>query len=168
MLRNEHTLPAFDIRIEVEQELIEIRSENAIKYVNIRDVRQVTMMNEFQNYYNVIKNAAKFKIDGAPLSGVVLTDTSTGIKVVKQMYVEVVPSNYNVAMDVGSRDHRKVLRERMFLAIGNELIQCKQPVKKLLQKLGEYEPKARTILKEHRLNLSKEKDLQQFIALLKL
>lgn len=167
VLRNQHTLPAFDIRIEVEQELIEIRSENVIRYVNIRDIRQVTMTGKFQNYYNVIENAAMFKIEGSPLSGVVLTDTSTGLKVVKQMYIEVIPSNYNVALDVGSRDNRKMLRERLFLSIDNELIQCKQPVKKLLQKLGKYEPKARTVLKEHRLNLSKEEDLQQFVALLK-
>ncbi|HYG01339.1 MAG TPA: hypothetical protein VD927_02790 [Chryseosolibacter sp.] len=166
ILRNKHRLPPLSIRIEIEQELIEVKSENSIKYVNLRDVNKVIMTGALQGH-DVVENGANYSIDGTPISGVVITDTTSSMKVVKHLYIEILPANYNVAMDVGSRDNRKMLREHLYLANGNDLISCRLSTRKILPKLGSYEQKARAILKSHRLNLSKERDLKQFLTLLK-
>ena len=67
---------------------------------------------------------------------------------------------------MGSKDHRKVKKEKLYISHGNKLILAKGSSKKVAKQLGSDNEKALTIIKEHKLKLSKETDLITFVSLM--
>ena len=114
----------------------------------------------------VIKQAEGFTFNEEPLKGLVVIHKGQHYSAVKHFYIEFLQANYNVAMDVGSRDHRKVKREKLYIAQGNQLVLVKGNEKKTVSKLGEDKDEAISIIKEHHLKLTQEKDLYRFVDLL--
>jgi hypothetical protein len=100
------------------------------------------------------------------LKGIAMVYPGNLCSAVRHLYIEFLPANYNVAMDVGSKDHRKVKKEKLYLTRGKELVLVKGSEKKIVSQLGIAPERALTIIKDHGLKLSREKDLIAFIELL--
>jgi hypothetical protein len=166
VLSNGFTIPDIPVKIEIEQSYVEISYNGEVKYLKFQDIDYISALNQLPGKNAIIKNANGFKVNNVPLKGVVKVYQQKKYSMVKHYYIEFLQANYNVAMDVGSKDHRKVKKEKLYLAKEGTLFSVKGPSKKVVAQLGDDKEKAALIVKQHKLNLSNENDLLRFIELM--
>lgn len=154
------------VRIEIEHANVEIKFNGEVKYLDLKRVDFLKYDGNQGGDRQVIRKADGYVFDDKPLKGIVVVYTGARYTAIKHFYIEFLQANYNVAMDVGSKDHRKVKKEKLYITQSNQLILVKGTAKKFASRLGADEEKARLIIKEHKLNLSKEKDLCKLVDLL--
>jgi hypothetical protein len=167
VLKNGMIITDFPVKVEIEQANIEIQYDNEVKFLNIRQVDHVNLVDELNHTRRTVKKANDFTFNNVPLKGIVMIDSGELYNAIKHFYIEFLQANYNVAMDVGSKDHRKIKREKLYLAQGTRLIQIKGSNKKIVKQLGSDEEKAIALVKTHKLDLSREADLVKFVGLMK-
>lgn len=166
VLKDGYVIKDLPVRIEIEQPNVEVKYNGEVKYLDLKRVDFINYAGNEDNAGLVIKQAEGFTFNEEPLKGLVVIHKGQHYIAVKHFYIEFLQANYNVAMDVGSRDHRKVKREKLYIAQGNQLVLVKGNEKKTVSKLGGDKDKAISIIKEHHLNLTQEKDLYRFVDLL--
>lgn len=166
VLNDGYAIEDLPVRIEVEQANVEIKYNGEVKYLDLKRVSFINYDDGLGGDRKIIKQADGYIYDNAPLKGIVVVHAGARYDVIKHFYIEFLQANYNVAMDVGSKDHRKVKKEKLYLAKGSHLILVKGSEKKITSRLGADEEKARLIIREHKLNLSKEEDLGKLADLL--
>jgi len=166
VLRNGNIIGDLPVRVEIEQTNIEINYKGELKYLDLKEVDCVNLTDKGTGKKRTIRKANEFIFNDIPLQGVVEVHTGKQYNAIKHYYIEFLQANYNVALDVGSKDHRKVKKERLYISHDNKLILAKGSSKKIAGQLGSDKEKALTIIKEHKLNLSKEADLVTFVGLM--
>jgi hypothetical protein len=166
VLTNGLVIDDFSVKVEIEQANIEIQYNGEVKFLNIKQVDYINLIESHSGKKSVVKKASEFTFNDTRLKGLVVVDSGARYNIVKHLYIEFLQSNYNVAMDVGSKDHRKVKRSKMYLAQGPKLILIKGSNNKIVKQLGPDKENALAIAKAHKLNLSKEADLTRFIELM--
>ncbi len=156
------------VRIEIEQANIEIMFNGEVKYLDLKKVSQLSYADSQNKTRQVIKRADEFMVSDVPLNGIVMVHQGDRYSAVKHFYIEFMPANYNVALDVGSRDHRKVKKEKLYLTTteGKFLVPVKGKEKHIASKLGADGDKALAIIKQYKLKLSREADLYKLVDLL--
>lgn len=166
VLKNGLKVDQYPVRVEIEEGHVEILYEGETKYLDIGKVDYIRLSGDDNKRKWVIRNADEYSLDSTPLRGVVLVREGKTYTAVKHVYIETLPANYNIAMDVGSKADRRVMRDRLYLSTGGKLIPVKGSVKKIAQQMGQDKEKAIAIVREHRLQLSRESDLLAFVALI--
>jgi hypothetical protein len=151
-----------NVRIEIEEGIIELQLDDKIKYIALKDVKSVKIHSELP----LVQSGSLYFYEGLPLHGVVELNQGTKYSLLKQYYIEFLKANYNVALDVGSKNHRKVKKESFFIVDGKNLIQVKGSSKKVVAQLSVDKEKAMSLLKANHLKLSNETDLRRFLTLL--
>lgn len=167
VLKSGNVIQGLPLKIEIEQGNVEIQYNGETKFLNLNAVDYINYNDIKTGAKSVIRSANQFTIDGTPLKGIVKVEEYVGqYKVVKHFYIEFLQANYNVAMDVGSKDHRKVKKENLYISNNNKLILVKGSSKKIAEQLGADKEKALRIIKENKLKLTNEEDLINFIRLI--
>lgn len=167
VLKNGSIIPDCPVRIELENANAEVILKGEVKFINRNFVSYIKVPNDVGGDSSIVKLLHQYTLDGVPLSGVInLIHNGKKYAVLKHYYFEFLAANYNVAMDVGSKNHRKIRKEKLFLAKGNDLFEVKGSTKKFTEKLGDDENKAQEILKANKLKLSDAEDLTVFVKLL--
>jgi hypothetical protein len=167
VLKNGHVIESLPIRVEIEQANIEIQYNGEIKYLDLKEVDFVNFTEGTAPTKSVIKKGNAFTFKEVPMNGIVAIHNYGELySIVKHFSIEFLQANYNVAMDVGSKDHRKVKREKLYISQGQKLVLAKGSGKKIAAQLGADKEKALAIINEHGLNLSREADLITFVSLM--
>lgn len=166
VLNDGYAIEELPVRIEIEQANVEIKYKGEVKYLDLKKVDFIKYAGNQNGARQIIKRADGFMLNNVPLKGIVVVHKGERYLAIKHYYIEFLQANYNVAMDVGSKDHRKVKREKLYIARGNQLILMKGKEKKIAAKLGADKDKAISLIKEHHLNLSQEEDLNMLVDLL--
>jgi hypothetical protein len=154
------------VKIELENANVEVNYNGQVKYLNLDKIDSIYFINELTQQKIVLKKADAFEYADEKLNGMALVQSNLHYGILKQYYIEILRANYNVAMDVGSKDHQKVKREKIYLMRENQLIAIKGSSKKIASQLGDDRYKALTIIKSQKLNLKDENDLARFIKLM--
>jgi hypothetical protein len=154
------------VKIELENANVEVNYNGQIKYLNLDKIDSIYFINELTQQKTVLKKANVFEYANEKLTGMALIQSNLHYGILKQYYIEILRANYNVAMDVGSKDHQKVKREKTYLMHGTQLIAIKGSSKKIVSQLGDDRHKALTIIKTQKLDLKDENDLARFIKLM--
>lgn len=166
VLKDGFMIKGLQVRIEIEQANVEINYNGKAKYLDLEKVDFINYTDGQTATKQIIKLAAEFSYRDVPLKGIVFVHKGERYVAIKNCYIEFLQANYNVAMDVGSKHHRKVKKEQLYVTKDNQLIQIKGSEKKIASRMGDDEKKALTIIKQYKLNLSREADLYQFVDLL--
>lgn len=165
-LRGGAVVESCPIRVEIEQANVEIKFKGEIKYLNLSKVDFINTV-DANGIQSVIRSAKQYTVDDVPLEGIVSVEhIGKEYGVIKHFYIEVLLANYNVAMDVGSKDHRIVKKERIYISQNSKLFSVKGSDKKLISKLGLDKKKTLQLIKDNNLNLSNQADLIAFVKLL--
>lgn len=155
------------VKLEIEHGNVEILYDNQVKFLDLKHVDFLYFHEGGVKNKAVISKGGIFTFKDAALKGVALVYDDGDYSIVKNYYIEFLQSNYNVALDVGSRDHRKIKRERLFISQQGKLILVKGSSKKIASQLGPDKEKALEIIKSNKLDLTDEPQLRLFIQLLK-
>jgi hypothetical protein len=150
------------VRLEIEQGLIELLLNDKTKYIALKDVQSVKIHSQSP----IVQSASLYSYKGTRLNGLVEVYKGTKYTLVKQYYIEFIKANYNVALDVGSKNHRKVKKVTFFILDGSNLILVKGSSKKVAAQFSADREKALTLLKTNNLKLSSETDVFRFVTLL--
>jgi hypothetical protein len=154
------------IRVEIEQANVEIKFKGEVKYLNLSKVDFINTA-DANGTPIIIRSAKQYSLEDVPLEGIVSVEhLGKEYGVIKHFYIEVLLANYNVAMDVGSKDHRIVKKERIYISQNSKLFAVKGSDKKLIAKLGLDRKRTLKLIRENNLNLSNEADLISFVKLL--
>jgi len=167
VLKRGDTISDFQVKVEIEQANVEIQYEGEIKFINLKGIECIRLIDGVSGNKVSLKEAKLFSYNSVPLPGIVLVQgTDDTYNIIRNYYIEFIKSNYNIAMDVGFKDHRKVKKERVFISQASTLILVKGSSKKIAAQFGLDREKAMTIIKKHKFKLADEKDLQAFVALM--
>jgi hypothetical protein len=166
VLKDGNVISELPVRVEIEQGNVEIKYNGEIKFLNRERVDSLMLVDRATQSSMRVVNAAAFVVEGVPLKGIAMVHPAKQYSVVKHLYIEFLPSNYNVAMDVGSKDHRKVKKERLYLTKGSDITLVKGSNKKILKQLHLEDAKTLQMVKRGKLNLTRESDLIRFVDLL--
>lgn len=166
ILKNGYVINNVPLRVEIEEANIEIQYNGEVKYLSLRDVDSVNFVDAFTGLKYALKNADQFASIEGPRNGVVLLSTGQHYRTLKHFYIEFLRANYNVAMDVGSKDHKKVKRNKLYISYEGRLTLIRGSNKKIIEQLTSDKDKAQDIIKKYKLNLSEETDLIKFMTLL--
>jgi hypothetical protein len=166
LLKNGLLIKNFPIRIEIEQSNVEIKYNGEVKYLDLEKVDFINYRNSHTTTELVIKKADEFRYHDVPLKGIVVVHKGERYVAIRQFYIEFLQANYNVAMDIGSKDHRKVKKERLYVSKDGNLILVKGSKKKFVSELGSDRENALSIIKEKKLDITQKEDLYVLVDLL--
>jgi hypothetical protein len=165
-LKNGVVIDELPVRVEIEQANVEIQYQGSVRYLDLNEVALMNLIDKRTGGKSSFAKAERYAFNDQKLKGIVKVHSGKRYSVVTQFYIELLPANYNVAMDVGSKNHRKVKRERSFISQDGRLVLVKGSGKKVAKQLGAAAEDAIKLLKQHKLDLSKEADLNSFVDLL--
>ncbi len=136
VLKDGYRLEDLPVRIEIEHGNVEIKYRGEVKFLDLKKVDFINYAGDQSGARQVIEGADRYVFNDVPLRGIVLVHKGKRYDVIKHFYIEFLQANYNVAMDVGSKDHRKVKKEKIYIALNNRLILVKGKEKKIVSQLG--------------------------------
>ena len=76
---------------------------------------------------------------------------------------DVKESTYIPALDMGNRDDELIIKEKLYLTMGNKVIEIPQKKQTFIQLYPDHIIDLTSFIKEHRLNHRKENDLLKIL-----
>lgn len=168
ILKDGSNAGTYPVKVEVEHANIELKFRNDVRFLNFEKIDFVTYVEKSTELKGIVTRASNFTYQAERLHGIMLIYGRERAKytAAKNLSIEFLASNYNVAMDVGSKDNRKVKKEKLFILTDGRLILIKGPDKKIAKQFGDDRDKVLSIVREHNLKLTREKDLVEFAGLM--
>jgi hypothetical protein len=168
VLKDGRAVGSYPVRIQIEHGIVEINVDNKPYTLNFSNVSHIMQLDEPVGLVGKVQMGRHFTFERKALKGVVMThDIQEGtVKVMTNYYIEIKPSNYNVAMDVGSKVNQKLTKQKVFIQKEGVLYEIKGSNKKILNVLGYDKAKVREIFRANDFDLENPKDLVKFLTLM--
>lgn len=149
------------IKYDLENNRFEIKTKNAVKLLDGDKVKQY-QLDKDQGQLNFI-NAEYFTINNVPMYGFfqILSDGIT--KLLVRTTVGVKQANYNVAIDMGSKQNEIIKTETLYLFINNQLNEIKKNKKKILKLFGLKATEIERFSKSEKLSFKVKNDLVKIV-----
>lgn len=152
-------LEGYQVRYDVQADELEVKTSKGIKVLKGRAIKSFMWIDSLRTdpYYFV--NAADYKTDGAPLAGFfeVLVDGPTPL--FKKTRLAMKKANYNVALNVGSRDDQILKVHEYFVARSGKVTEIPSSRKKIAAVFSPKEEDIAKYMNANDLSVRKETDL---------
>jgi hypothetical protein len=136
---------------------IEVNYNNAMRAIDGFKVESFVLTNEGEQVY---KNASAFKINGVPQVGFLEVLVDGNNPLYKKTEVRIKKPDYNIALNVGSKNTKIIKEESLYMAQGYELVNVKSiKNKKFSLIFGDTASSVEKFIGENSLRLSQEADL---------
>jgi hypothetical protein len=159
-LRSGQEIADLSIRYDLKNNLLEIQTPTGIKVVGLMKVRRFELA--FASGAKMFTNAGELK--AKDVTGIVEVLTNGKARLLSKPYIEVIPSNYNPALNVGSQKDQFVKKESLIIVVGDEPTQLPKSSKKLLKMFGAQEEKVSAYVKENDLSIKRKEDVIKIVA----
>jgi hypothetical protein len=147
------------VKVDLLNQELELNTKAGIRVLETSDIKAFEWVNPASNKLEKYANCSEFTLDGTPLVG--FCKVSAGeIKLVRQDYAEVLKADYNVALDVGSREDKIIKKYKLYVMREAKLSPC---TRKLFSSITDSEPLIRKFAKEHHLRPSTEESWQSVV-----
>jgi hypothetical protein len=156
-------LEGVKMKLDLKTNTMEFQTDKGIKVIGGANVESFVWKNDLQSDDETYINCDKFSFENTKLLGFAhVISPGKKVSLVQHQYLEFVQADYNVALDVGSKDHKYLKKNKLYLLKDNQLI----PVNKKSiaiamadkkQQIGQYK-------KDQKLNLKDQQDLVSLIA----
>lgn len=116
-------LVAINMKLDLKTNTFELQTDKDIKVLNGSAVESFVWMDDFQLKEEVYVNCDKFSFEGTKLQGFgrVLSQGEK-LSLIQHQYLEIIQADYNMALDVGSKDHKVSKRDKLYFLKDNALI----------------------------------------------
>ena len=160
LLKSGEEIANLPIRYDLKNNLLEIKTDAGIKVAGFTKLKgfEVDRIAEKQTFFN----AAGLGI--AELTGLVEELVKGKTSLYSKPYLEVLPSNYNAALNVGSKTDQFLKKEKLLLVQGNTVTDVTKSGKKILGLFGEQSKAVEQFVKENNLSYKNREDLRKIIA----
>ena len=139
---------------------LELETSRGIKVLPLSKVDRFEWINPVSQTREVFTNGSKFSFNGTKvesLCGIFGDD----VKMVTYHYVEILPADYNVALDVGSKEEKVIKKSKFYLLRGNELVEFTR--KSVIALMDEKGDQIKQFIKKNRVNFAHEGDLRSLV-----
>jgi hypothetical protein len=151
-------LAGINMKLDLKTNTLELQTDKDIKVLGGSNVESFAWMNDLQSKEVKYVNCDKFSFDGTKLHGFgrVLAEGNK-LSLIQHQYLEFIKADYNLALDVGSKDHKYVKREKLYFLKNGQLIPAS---KKAMQTvMSDKKQEVSKYAKEQKLNLKEESGL---------
>lgn len=142
------------IRYELQAHQLEIlASPNSIKVARAPQVRQFTMSNKALNTISYFVNVQEFRGETAQLEGFFDVVTTGKAMLLRYPLVAVSKGNYNVALNVGSKDDELVVKQEWYVSLNKKVVAFTPGKRALIALFQDKEAEMTTFLKQQKPDL---------------
>lgn len=159
LLKSGEAIPNLPIKYDLKNNLLEIRTNAGIKVAGFTKLKGFEIEGVADK--QIFLNAAELNI--ADLTGLVEELVKDKVSLYSKSYLEVLPSNYNPALNVGSRTDTFVKKEKIFLVRDNVVTDVTKSGKKILGMFGERSGAIEQFVKENDLSYKNKEDLKKIV-----
>jgi len=158
LYQSETMIEGYPVKYDIKSNLIEITTSAGIKVLDVKKINSLVWIDSMTLFPRYFVNGSKYKIDGIPVAGLleVLVDGTFPLLKKTELYVK--QPNYNVALDVGSRD-AKILQNEFFYYPREGQLTSVKTKKDILNVAEERAAEIDSFIKTNKLNVKKELDL---------
>ena len=159
MLLSGDTLKDLSLKYDIKNSLLEIYADAAVKVVSLSKIKgfEFAVVPRKQLFLN----ANRQLVPG--LTGLVEVLAAGNTSLYAKPSVEIVPGNYNAALDVGSRDDKAVKKEDLFLVKDGKATDVTRAGKKIVSHFQGRENEIEKYAKDNSLSYKKKEDLAKII-----
>jgi hypothetical protein len=150
------------VKLDLKTNTFELFVDPEIKVLSGSKVESFTWTDNLQNAESYV-NCDKFTLDDAKVIGFgrILSQAADGLMLLEHSYVEFMQANYNVAMNVGSKDHKYVKKEKLYFVKNNKMVPVGK--KSLYEVMADKESAIKKFIKENDLNVKNEGQLAKVV-----
>lgn len=151
-----------DVRVKLDlmTNNLEVQAAGGIKVLPFSKVEKFEWTNPVTLTPEVFTNGRQFSLNGVQLESFcsVFGDQT---KMVTHYAVEVIPADYNVALDVGNKEDRVIKKVRHYLLRGNELVEFTR--KSVVALMADDSEHVKQFIKKNHVDFDQEADLQSLV-----
>jgi hypothetical protein len=161
-LTDQGKLEDVETRLNLQNNSFEILYEQSVKVLSGAKVMSFEWTSA-DGKTEVFVSARTYKLDGVPMKGFLKLMEDGTYQLLMQVKTEVVPANYNVALDVGSKDNQITKVTRYYVSKNNTLVEVTSGKKKFTRAFKEtFDEDISTLTSE--LNPKKTDDLSVLVS----
>jgi len=156
---NNKLIEGFPVRYDIKSDDLEVKGRSDIKVLEGRKIKSFMWIDSSRSEPYYFVNAKDFKVGGVPLTGFfeVLADGNSPL--FKKVNISVKKADYNVTLNMGSRDDKILKNSTYYFADGNRVSEIPGSKKKFLQLLKSKADEVESYMDENGLSIKKEEEL---------
>ncbi|MEJ7646257.1 MAG: hypothetical protein WKF87_16800 [Chryseolinea sp.] len=156
-------LVAVKMKLDLKSNMMEFQTDKGIKMIGGANVESFFWKKDLPSEVETYLNCDKFSFGDTKLLGFALV-ISTGKKIalVQHKYLEFVTADYNVALDVGSKDQKYLKKDKFYLLKNNQLISANN--KSVTKAMADKKQLVSQFKRDQKLNLKDQRDLASLIS----
>lgn len=157
--RGVEVLADITIKLDLKANMFDVLMENKVKVLSGEKVRSFTWMNDIRQEPDLYLNCDVFKADDGKLVGFarVLNKDTTGLMLLEHNYLEMIKANYNVALNVGSRENKFVKRTQLYVLRDGKLVAVNK--NSLLDNMADQAAAVNKFIKENKISLKSQSSM---------
>ncbi len=154
-------LIGINVKLDLKTNGFELLTEKDIKVLTGANVESFVWMNDLPNEEMYI-NCDQFFFEGTKLIGFGrLIHKGDKLTLIQHVYVDLIQADYNVALDVGSKNHKYIKRDKLYLVKDDQMIPVnKQSISNTMSDKG---AQIKKYIKEYHLNIKQEGDIAKLV-----
>jgi hypothetical protein len=155
-------LTGINIKLDLKTNTIELKTDRDVKVLGGSSVESFVWMNDLQAKEVKFINCDKFSFDDTKLHGFGrVAAEGSKLSLIEHQYLEFVAADYNLALDVGSKDHKYVKRDKLYLLKNNQLIPANK--KSMQTAMSDKKQEVSKYAKDQKLSFKEEHDLAALV-----
>lgn len=147
-------------RFDLKNQHLEIKVDNAIKILEINRIKSLVWFDSETNQPSYYVNAQDYIFHETKLTGLLEVVVDGRLPLLKFTVITIKKADYNVALDVGSKDDKVLHKEILFFSLENNLHEIKSK-KSLATVFKDSQSKVEEFVRINKLSFSKEKDIKR-------
>lgn len=159
LLRNDKLIENCQARFDLKSNILEVKVDNrTIKALDLEKIKSIVWLDAVTSNPRYFISAKGYKVEGTELVGLleVLSDGDTPL--FEHIVVSIKRADYNIALDVGSKDDKVIKKEMLYYGRNNELIKVSGK-RSLESAFGERFKMVESFAKEKGLSFGKSSHL---------
>lgn len=147
-------------RFDLKSQQLEIKVDNGIKILEINRVKSLVWFDSQTNQPSYYVNAQDYIFNETKLTGLLEVMVDGQLPLLKFTAITIKKADYNVALDVGSKDDKILHKETLFFSVENNLHEIKSK-KSLMSAFMDSQSKIDEFVRVNKLSYSKENDIKR-------
>lgn len=164
LYEKEKLIEGFPIRYDIYLDEVEFKGKNGIKVIAGSKVKSFVWADSLTRTHSYFINGKGFRNeDNVPFTGFFEVLSEGTVPLLKKTNIDIRKADYNVAMNVGSRDD-KILKKNKFCVLKeSRIIELPKSRKKFLTLFDDKSSQLEVFIKENNLLLHIEQDLEMIL-----
>jgi hypothetical protein len=159
MLLSGDTLRDLSLKYDIKNSLLEINTDAGIKVVSLSKIKGFEL--SVVPWKKLFLNANRQLVPG--LTGLVEVLATGKTSLYAKPSIEIMPGNYNAALDVGSRNDKAIKKEDLFLLRDGNATDVTKAGKKIVGHFQGQEGDIQQYVKDNNLSYKKKEDLAKIV-----